>query len=315
VVHSSLLVQLSSHSHKGCNEKEAKVASCNPHLLNYSLNAIRHIKGSNQATHLYSLAYQIVHHKKSNLRLALSQLHDGLALVQDALLHTVALGETHGRGIGVSNDEDVVQTGGEGLAIGVTEGDNVERSGVLLHEGNGTHAASVATTGDHGKLAKLELNEINHLAGGDVDLDNVVHLHEGVGVSKGAAIVCDNKGDLLLGDLLALDLAELVLLLLIGDAVKHVCLLGVVDKTELVAGLGDLDDIHETSGEVGVGADLAIHLDVLGLADHVGLLAGQSVLQSVSEHDDQGQRLSELVGALGRAGSLRFTHGKGKNTK
>lgn len=218
----------------------------------------------------------------------------------------MALGEGHSRGIGVANDEDVVQAGGEGLAVSVAHGDNVERSRVLLDEGNGTHAASVTSTGDHGQLAKLELNKINHLAGGDVNLDNVVHLHEGVGVSKGAAIVCHNKGDLLLGDLLSLDLAKLILLLLIADAVKHVALLGVIDQAELVAGLGDLDDIHETGREVGIGADLAIDHDVLVLADHVGLLASQSVLKSVSEHDNQRQGLSELVRTLGRARGLIY---------
>ena len=86
---------------------------------------------------------------------------------------------------------------------------------------------------------------------------------------------------------------------------KHIALLGVVDKAELVAGLGDLDDVHETSGEVGVSADLAVNQDVLVHADHVGLLASKGILKSVSKHDNQRKGLSELVGTLGGTRSLK----------
>lgn len=52
---------------------------------------------------------------------------------------------------------------------------------------------------------------------------------------------------------------------------------------------------HKAGGKVDVGADLAVNLD--GTLHHnLGdLIASEGVLESVSEHDDKGKRLSELV--------------------
>jgi hypothetical protein len=67
--------------------------------------------------------------------------------------------------------------------------------------------------------------------------------------------------DAALAELDALDLAELVLGLLSGDAVDGEATLGVVDEAEVLASLLDRDNVHEAGGVGGVGADLAIDLD------------------------------------------------------
>lgn len=60
---------------------------------------------------------------------------------------------------------------------------------------------------------------------------------------------------------------------------------------------------HESSGEVGVCADLAVDLNQ-PLHDDLGHLSvGQGVLQTVAQEDHQRQRLAQLVWALGRPGS------------
>jgi hypothetical protein len=61
---------------------------------------------------------------------------------------------------------------------------------------------------------------------------------------------------------------------------------------------------HETSGEGLVGPDLSVHLDDSLLDNSSDLLTGQSVLQSVSEEDSKGKRLSKLVGTGRRSGCL-----------
>lgn len=60
---------------------------------------------------------------------------------------------------------------------------------------------------------------------------------------------------------------------------------------------------HESSGEVGVGADLAVNLDQALHHDLCDLGVGQGVLQAVAQEDHQGQRLTQLVWSLRRAGS------------
>lgn len=238
-------------------------------------------------------------------RSSLSLLENGVSLLEDGQLDTVALGEGHNRGLASAEEEHVLLSGGEGVAGGVSDDDNIEGAGVLLDVDDGTNTTSVTSLGDHAHVTRLKLDVVNDLAGGDVNLHHIINLDGGIRVADGAAIVGDNKRDLLQGELSTLDLAKLVGLLLVGDSVKDVLALGVVDQTELIVGLGDLNDVHEASREVGVGSDLTINLDVLLNADNLGLAAGEGVLQTVSQDEDERQALSQLVGTLGRARSLR----------
>ena len=96
-------------------------------------------------------------------------------------------------------------------------------------------------------------------------------------------------------ELNALDLAELVLGLLILDAVDGEAALGVVDETEVLASLLDGDDVHEAGGVGDVGADLAVDLDEALHHDGLRLAVVEGILQPVADEDDQGHALAQLV--------------------
>ena len=66
-----------------------------------------------------------------------------------------------------------------------------------------------------------------------------------------------------------------------GNPVDREASLDVVDDPEVLAGLVDLDHVHETGGELGVGPGLAIDLDQALLHDGLHLLHGNGVLQTV----------------------------------
>lgn len=66
--------------------------------------------------------------------------------------------------------------------------DDVETSVVALTVGDDTDTTHVATTGDHGDGASVELDEVLNLASGEVDLDGVVDLDEGVRVADAVEI-------------------------------------------------------------------------------------------------------------------------------
>jgi hypothetical protein len=93
-------------------------------------------------------------------------------------------------------------------------------------------------------------------------------------------IVRNQEWDPALAELDALDLAQLVFGLLGLDAVHGEATLGVVDETEVLAGLLDADDVHETSWEGWVGADLVVDLDEALHDDSLGLAAVKSVLET-----------------------------------
>lgn len=100
-------------------------------------------------------------------------------------LDTLALGQRD-PGLLLSNDEDVGLTGGEGVVNGVLDVDDVETSVVALTVGDDTDTTHVTTTSDHGDNTSVEADEVNDLAGGNVDLDSVVDLDGGVGVADAA---------------------------------------------------------------------------------------------------------------------------------
>ena len=202
--------------------------------------------------------------------------------------------------------------------------DNVEATNVLLTVYNDTSTTHVTTTSDHDDVAGIELDKVNDLARLNVELDGVVDLDQGVGVTDGAAVVGDNVWDTLGANTSLADLEELVGSLLRSDAVDGEAALDVVQETEVLARLLDGDDIYTTdtckphfrieicalrtlkaSGVGWVGADLAVDLDEALHDNREDFLAGQSVLQPVTEENGEREGFPELVRTGRGAGSLQ----------
>lgn len=119
----------------------------------------------------------------------------------------------------------------------------------------------------------------------------------------------DQEWDSTTSKLDALDLAQLVLGLLGLDSVDGESTLGIVDEAEVLAGLVDGDDVHEARGVGGVGADLAVNLDQALHQDGLSLAVVEGILEAVSDEDDQGHAVAELVRTgrgLGSVGTGQF---------
>lgn len=114
----------------------------------------------------------------------------------------------------------------------------------------------------------------------------------------------DQEWDAALAQLNSLDLSELVLGLLSLDSVHGEAALGVVHKTEVLAGLLNGDDIHETGWVGCIGADLAIDLDQALHDNGLGLARVERILEAVADEDDQRHTVAELVWTCGRARSV-----------
>jgi len=152
---------------------------------------------------------------------------------------------------------------------------------VSLSGHDGSNSASVTSSGDHAKVAGVKLDGVLDLASGDVNLDTVVDLDDGVRVSDGSAIGGVQVGDSVGASLDLPDLAQLILGLLGGDPVNGESSLHVVDDTEVLSGLFNLDNIHESSRELGISPGLAINLDQPLLEDGLHLLGAQGILQTI----------------------------------
>ena len=91
-----------------------------------------------------------------------------------------------------------------------------------------------------------------------------------------------------------------------GDAMQDETSLDIVVDAEEFARLLDGDNIHESCGEGGIGAHLAVDLDQTLVDDLCHLRTGQGVLQLVTEDEDDRQGLAKLVWSSGRTGSLQW---------
>ena len=65
---------------------------------------------------------------------------------------------------------------------------------------------------------------------------------------------------------------------------------------------------HETSGIGGIRAHLSVDLHETLHADHLDLVVGQSVLQTVADDQNERKALSQLVGTTARVGSPHTSH-------
>lgn len=227
-----------------------------------------------------------------------------ITLLGNGELDTLSLGEGDPRLVALTNDENVGEASSEGLVTAVLQVDDVETTGMAFTVSDNTNATHAVTTGDDGDVSSLELGESVDLAGLQVQANSVVDLDEGIGEADGATVVGNNEGDGLGTNLHLLDLAELVLGLLLADAVDDKATLGVVEDTEVLTSSLELNNVHNTGGVVGVSADLVVNLDV-ALHNNAGDLAlGKGVLQAVADEDNEGKALTQLVG------SSRGTRGK-----
>ena len=60
-----------------------------------------------------------------------------------------------------TNDEDITNSGGEGVTIAVLDVDNVKATRVSLTGHDGTHSASVTSSSDHAQVARVELDMLS----------------------------------------------------------------------------------------------------------------------------------------------------------
>lgn len=211
--------------------------------------------------------------------LALGQ--PNVSLLCDGELDTLASGQGHIGLVTLSNDKYVALTGGEGVTVGVLNVDNVEGTRMLLLGYDDSNSAGVTTTSDHAQVSIIEGNDIHDFASGQIQLDGIVDLDDGIGVPDGPTVSGVQMGYHSLASLFGSNFAELVLGLGGGDPVDSESTLDVVDDSEVLASLLDLDNVHESSGVLMVGSDPTINLDVTVLKDVLYLLQSHGVPQTV----------------------------------
>lgn len=210
---------------------------------------------------------------------------------------TISLWNGNSVGLTITNDDNVTESGGEVVSLGVLDMDDIEGTLMLLDGGDDTNSTNVVSTGKDNGGTNLELDNTGDGLALEVELDGVVDLDVWVRESDGSTVVGDDVWNLRLADLLLGDLAEFEFSFLGVHSVWLEFSLDVIEDSEVLVGLLDADNIHGSEWESWVSSDLAVNLDhtFLILDDLGGFRVGHSVLQSLLEENVERDALSGLV--------------------
>ena len=221
----------------------------------------------------------------------------GITLLDKRKLDTLALRKRDGWSLTITNNEDVRDSGGERVTLGVLDVGNVIGTLVLLDGLEDTNSTNVVSSGQHDSGTVGELDDGADLTSGEVDLDGVVETNVWVRESEGSAIMGSNVWDLLLVDGLTSDLAELEAGLSGVDLVGLESTLDVVEDSEVLVGSLDRDNVHVAKRESWVTSDLTVDLDetLLVLDNLSGFLSVQSVFKSLLKENIERNALPKLV--------------------
>merc|ERR1711991_407099 len=170
---------------------------------------------------------------------------------------------------------------------------------MLLTMGDGSNTSQVTSADDHDKAASVEGNNIDDLAGGDVQLDAVMSLDDWVGIADGTSVMSDQVRHTSGADSHAADTAQLELGLLGADAVDGEAALHVKDKTEVLTSLLDGDNVHKASWESSISADFSVDLDKTLLNNLLHFVSSECILESVSQEDDERKTFPHFVWTSG----------------
>jgi len=224
-----------------------------------------------------------------------------LLLFKRSQANTLFLGERDPGILSLSNHENVSDSGSEGVSSSISDVDNIETSDVSISVDYNSDSSDVVTGGDSAQVAGLELNSVDDLTSGDVELNGVIDVDFRVGESESSTVVSDNVRDLVGANSLLGDLAELVFSFFGTNVSEDESALNIVENSVKFTSLLDADDIHKTSRESGVSSDLAINSDVsfLVIDDHSDFSSSESVFKTVLENDCKRKTFSVFVGTLG----------------
>ena len=92
--------------------------------------------------------------------------------------------------------------------------------------------------------------------------------------------MCNQERDSSLAQLYPLDFGQFIFRFFCGDAMDCEPSFGIIDETEVLAGLLDRNNIHEAGRVGGVGADFPVYFDKALHNNGLGFAGVESILQS-----------------------------------
>ena len=229
-----------------------------------------------------------------------------LHLLDDTLIDSISLGKSN-LGLALfSNDSHIRAPSGELVTGLIPDSDKIVVSVELVDRLDDADSSDVVSLVAVGDVSNLHFVDGVNGAGLEVELDGVLDLDLLAEELEGSSVVGGEVADLVGSDEFLLDSAELEVLLLSLELDEFEPSLDVVEDSVGFVELGDVDDVHEAAGILGVSSDLLIDdEESLFLVENGVDLGGvEGDAEFVSEDDLNWDGLSELMGTLGGSDSI-----------
>jgi len=169
---------------------------------------------------------------------------------------------------------------------------NIKASRMSFSVFNDSDSASVSTTSDQTQVSDLEFDEVSDLSCVNFVLDHIIFLDQRIRVANGSTIMCHKVWNSLVSNFDLSNLAQFVLGFNFRDWVNNEATFDIPKETEVLRGLGNVDDVHKTSWEVSICSDFSINLNEALFHNCHNFLLGQGILQSVSDENNQRKTFS-----------------------
>jgi len=222
-----------------------------------------------------------------------------VSLLDNRQLDTSSIGKGDRGGFFLADNEDVGHSGREMQSTDILNVRDVVGSGVLFNLSNVSDSSSVSTLRDHNSAANFVLVKLLNFGVVQVQLDGVSDLDIRVRESDRSPVVGADVRDSTASNLRLHDLAELELRVGLGDGREDESSLDIVQQSEILVRSRNGNNVHESSGVLGVQAALAVNLDEFIHQNHFDFSSSQCIFQSISEDDYQGKALSKFMGSSG----------------
>lgn len=206
----------------------------------------------------------------------------------------------------VANDKHVTDSGVEDVTSLVLQSDDSDVSELLDNGHDGSDSSQVVAHGDESLVSDCQGEVLLDGVVLEVVLDGVTDMDVRVRESDCSGIMSHCVRDLVGTDLDLDDLAELVVQFLVLDLQESESSSLIVEHSELVSGLRNSNNVHQSDWELRVSSHLAINLDLVFLVfkDLGDFLVVQGVAKLSTKNNLKWNALFQFVWTLARSGSL-----------
>lgn len=203
--------------------------------------------------------------------------------------------------LSLSEDHNVSGSGGENLAVGILDVDDIDGTWVLFDVSNLSNSSDVVSSDGIDDVSEVKLGDVFDGVLLNVELQSITDVDIWVWESESSGVMGDDVWVSVWSEGLLDDLDQLEFRFLWGNSLGVESSLDVIENSESIVGLLDGDDVHNSQWVTVISSNLSVNLNLRSLIVQDGLDFSivEGILQFLLDQQGEGDTFSSLVWSLG----------------